>query len=69
KLNPAEVINACTINSAYAMGLSHEIGSITPGKRANIFITHPISSYNYIPYAFGSNLIETVLINGEKIKH
>lgn len=68
KLNPAEVINACTINSAYAMGLSHEIGSITPGKRANIFITHPISSYNYIPYAFGSNLIETVLINGLKIK-
>jgi len=69
KLNPAEVINACTINSAYAMGLSNEVGSITPGKRANIFITHPISSYNYIPYAFGSNLIETVLINGAKIKH
>lgn len=68
KLTPAEVINACTINSAYAMGLSEDIGSITPGKRANIFITHPISSYNYIPYAFGSNLIETVFINGVKIK-
>lgn len=66
KLNPAEVINAATINSAYAMGLSDEVGSITPGKRANIFITKPISTYNYIPYAFGSALIETVYINGVK---
>ena len=66
KLNPAEVINAATINSAYAMNLSHEVGSITPGKRANIFITKPISTYNYIPYAFGSDLIETVYVNGEK---
>jgi imidazolonepropionase len=66
KLNPEEVINAATINSSYAMGLSKEVGSITPGKRANIFITKPIASYGYIPYAFGSNLIETVIINGKK---
>ncbi len=66
KLNPEEVINASTINSAYAMDLSKEVGSITIGKKANIFITKPISSYGYIPYAFGSNLIETVIINGRK---
>lgn len=65
KLNPEEVINACTINSAYAMGVGELVGSITRGKKANIFITKPISSYGFIPYAFGSNLIETVIINGE----
>lgn len=68
KLNPAEVINAATINSAYAMDLSKEVGSITIGKRANVFITKAISSYNYIPYAFGSNLIETIIINGIKFQ-
>lgn len=67
KLNPEEVINASTINSAYAIDLSKEVGSITPGKRGNVFITKPISSYAYIPYAFGSSLIETVIINGKKI--
>ena len=67
KLNPEEVINASTINSAYAMDLSKEVGSITIGKRANVFITKPISSYGYIPYAFGSSLIETVIIKGKKI--
>jgi imidazolonepropionase len=66
KLNPEEVINACTINSAYAMEMTKEVGSITIGKRANIFITKPIASYGYIPYAFGSSLIETVIINGKK---
>lgn len=67
KLNPEEVINASTINSAYAMDLSKEVGSISIGKKANIFITKTISSYGYIPYAFGSSLIETVIINGNKI--
>lgn len=66
KLNPEEVINASTINSAYAMGVSNEVGSITRGKKANIFITKPISSYGFIPYSFGSNLIESVYINGTK---
>ena len=66
KLNPEEVINASTINSAYAMDLSKEVGSITNGKKANVFITKPISSYGYIPYAFGSDMIETVIINGRK---
>ncbi len=66
KLTPEEVINASTINSAYAMHLSHEVGSITIGKRANFFITKSISSYGFIPYSFGSNLIESVYINGIK---
>lgn len=66
KLTPEEVINACTLNSAYAMNLSNEIGSITIGKKANFFITKPISSYAFIPYAFGSNLIESVYLNGIK---
>lgn len=64
KLTPEEVINACTINSAYAMHLSNEVGSITVGKKANFFITQPISSYAFIPYSFGSNLIESVYLNG-----
>ena len=66
KLTPEEVINASTINSAYAMNLSHEVGSITIGKKANFFITKPISSYAFIPYSFGSNLIESVYLNGIK---
>lgn len=64
KLTPEEVINACTVNSAYAMQLSHEVGSITVGKKANFFITKPISSYGFIPYSFGSNLIESVYLSG-----
>ncbi len=66
KLTPEEVINACTINSAYAMQLSHEMGSITIGKKANFFITKPISSYGFIPYSYGSNLIESVYLSGIK---
>jgi imidazolonepropionase len=66
KLTPEEVINACTINSAYAMHLSQEVGSITIGKKANFFITKPISSYGFIPYSFGSNLIESVYLSGVK---
>jgi imidazolonepropionase len=66
KLTPEEVINASTLNSAYAMHLSHEVGSITIGKKANFFITKNISSYSFIPYSFGSNLIESVYIDGVK---
>lgn len=67
KLTPEEVINAATINSAYAMGCSKEVGSITIGKLANLIITKPISSYGFIPYSFGSDLIEMVLIKGKQI--
>ncbi|WP_292944976.1 imidazolonepropionase [Olleya sp. UBA1516] len=67
RLTPEEAINAATLNGAYAMGISKQYGSITKGKKANIIITKPISSYNYLPYAFGDNHIETVIINGEII--
>lgn len=65
KMTPEEAINAATINGAYAMGISDTHGSITIGKKANLIITKPIPSYFQLPYAFGSNLIESVLIEGE----
>ena len=68
RMLPEEVINAVTINSACAMGLSETHGSIAKGKVANIFITKEIPSYQFMPYAFGSNLIETVILKGNIIK-
>jgi imidazolonepropionase len=65
KMTPEEAINAATINGAYAMGLSETHGSITKNKKANLILTKPISSYYQIPYAFGSNLIESVFVEGE----
>jgi imidazolonepropionase len=65
KMTPEEAINAATINGAYAMGISETHGSITKGKKANLILTKPISSYYQIPYAFGSNLIESVFVEGE----
>ncbi len=67
RLTPEEAINAATINGAYAMGLSKTHGSITKGKVANLIITKEIPSYGYLPYAFGSDLIDTVIINGKEI--
>jgi imidazolonepropionase len=67
KMTPEEAINACTINSAYAMGLSESHGSITRGKVANLFITKSIPSIEFMPYAFGSDLIDTIILNGEII--
>lgn len=68
RLTPEEAINAATVNGAYAMGLSNTHGSITRGKIANLIITKPIPSYGYLPYAFGSNLIDSVIINGKEVK-
>ncbi|HNW89431.1 MAG TPA: imidazolonepropionase [Bacteroidales bacterium] len=65
KMLPEEAINAVTINGAYAMGVSDELGSIAVGKKANVFITKPIPSVEYLPYAYGSNKVETVIINGK----
>ena len=65
KMTPEEAINAATINGAYAMGISETHGSITIGKKANLIITKSIPSYYQLPYAFGSNLIETVIVEGE----
>ena len=68
-MSPEESINAATINGAYAMGLSNELGSITIGKKANFILTKVIPSYSMIPYAFGSNLIEDVYIKGKSINN
>ncbi len=65
KMLPEEAINAATLNGAYAMELQHEVGSITVGKKANLIFTKPIPSIAYLPYAFGSNLIDKVMINGD----
>lgn len=65
KMLPEEGINAVTINSAYAMGLQEELGSIAVGKKANIFITKEIPSIQYMPYAFGSNKVEKVILRGK----
>ena len=65
KMTPEEVINATTINTAYAMGVEKELGSICIGKKANLFITKPIPSYAYLPYSFGHNVIDRVLIAGK----
>jgi imidazolonepropionase len=67
KMLPEEAINAATVNGAYAMELQDEVGSITEGKKANLIFTKPISSLAYLPYSFGSNLIDKVMINGEFI--
>ena len=67
KMTPEEAINAATINGAYAMGISNEYGSISRGKKANLIITKEVPSYNYLPYAFGENHIDTVIINGKVI--
>jgi imidazolonepropionase len=67
KMIPEEAFNAVTINSAYAMGISDIAGSIAKGKVANFYITKPISSLEYMPYAFGSNKIEQVVLEGKKL--
>lgn len=65
KLLPEEAINATTINTAYAMDLSKELGSIARGKIANVFITTKIPSYEFLPYYYGTNKVDTVILNGE----
>jgi imidazolonepropionase len=67
RMLPEEAINAATINGAYAMEVENELGSISIGKKANLIFTKPISSLAYLPYSFGSNLIDKVMINGEVI--
>lgn len=67
RLLPAEAINAATLNAAYAMGQSNEYGSITIGKTANFFITEPIPSIDYIPYAYTSPIICRTFLNGKEV--
>ena len=65
KMMPEEAINAATLNAAAALELSHDMGSIAIGKKANFFITKPIPSFAFLPYSFGEHQIETVILNGE----
>ena len=67
KMLPEEVINATTINTAYAIDLSDMLGSIARGKLANVFITKEMPGIEFFPYAYGSDLIETVILNGKVI--
>ena len=62
RLQPVEAINAATLNAAYAMGLSHDYGSIAVGKRASVMITVPIPSIDYIPYAYTRRIVKERII-------
>lgn len=64
RMTPEEAIHATTINTAYAMGVNEELGSIAIGKKANVFITKPIPGIEFMPYAYGSNKVDTVILNG-----
>lgn len=68
RLMPAESINAATLNGAHAMGLSEEYGSITQGKVANFFITDPIPSIDFIPYAYTTPIVRRVFLQGEEYR-
>ncbi len=65
KLTPEQALNAATINGAFAMELQDKVGSISKGKQANLIVTKPIKTIYYLPYSFGENCIDSVLINGE----
>ena len=65
RMLPEEAINAATINGAHAMELASEVGTITVGKKANMIITKPVPSLAFLPYAFGSNLVDKVMLCGE----
>ncbi|MBS1654175.1 MAG: imidazolonepropionase [Bacteroidetes bacterium] len=65
KMLPEEAINAATINGAFAMEIQDNAGSISVGKKANLIVTKPVSSLAYLPYAFGTDIIQRVMINGE----
>ena len=67
RLQPAEALNAATLNSAYAMGVSRDYGSIAVGKVANCYITDAIPSIDYIPYAYTQPIINKVYLRGEEI--
>ena len=65
RMLPEEVINAATINGAFAMEVQDKVGSIAIGKKANLIITKPMPSLNFLFYAFGSNNIEKIMLMGE----
>ena len=67
RMNPQEAINAATLNGAYAMGLQATHGSVTKGKRADLWITEPVSSLEFIPYAYGVSLTAGMILGGKRV--
>ena len=67
-MTPEEAFNATTLNTAYAMDVSHELGSITKGKLANVIITQPMNGLEFMPYYYGANKVEKVVIQGKIVK-
>ena len=65
KLTPEEALNATTLNTAYAMGVSDEVGSITKGKLANLIITQPMTQLEFMPYYYGANKVAKMMLNGK----
>ena len=68
KLTPEEALNAVTLNTAYAMGVSDTLGSIARGKTANLIITQPMPQLAYMPYFYGTNKVEKMILNGKLVK-
>ena len=68
KMTPEEAFNATTLNTAYAMDVSHELGSITKGKLANVIITQPMNGLEFMPYYYGANKVEKVVLQGKIVK-
>ena len=68
RMTPREALCAATLNGAYAMGLSRDFGSITPGKAANFFLTRPLPSVEFFTYAYQTPLIEKVFLRGEEYR-
>ena len=65
RLTPEEALNATTLNTAYAMGVSDEVGSITKGKLANLIITQPMTQLEFMPYYYGANKVAKMILNGK----
>jgi len=67
RLTPEEALNATTLNTAYAMDVSDELGSITRGKIANLIITEPMTQLEFMPYYYGANKVAKMVLNGKMI--
>jgi imidazolonepropionase len=65
RLTPEEALNATTLNTAYAMGVSDEVGSITKGKLANLIVTQPMTQLEFMPYYYGANKVAKMILNGK----
>lgn len=68
RMTPEEALNATTLNTAYAMGVSEELGSITKGKIANVIITKPMTQLEFMPYYYGANKVEKMIMKGKVVR-